>query len=67
LLSNINDPDNTHINDVFDYEEKLKELRNILITDLVKRENFIFNLSDVIAREKNEFFSNENHIHNVTK
>lgn len=67
LLSNINDPDNTLINDVFDYEEKLKELRKILITDLVKRENFIFDLSDVIAREKNEFFSNENHFQNVTK
>lgn len=66
LLSNIGDPDASDISEILEYEEKLKELRNMLITDIVRRENFILDVSDVIAREKKEFFSFEdmNHVKN---
>jgi len=63
-LSNINDPHSSVFNDLGEFEEKLSELKKILITDLVKRENFIISVSEIISREKNEFFGKENQIFN---
>ncbi len=58
----MNDPSSSVFNELGEYEEKLKELKKILITDLVKRENFIVSVSEMISREKNEFFTKENQI-----
>jgi hypothetical protein len=44
--------------EITEYEEKLKELRNLLITDLANREKFIINLGDFITKEKENYFSN---------
>ena len=52
-------PDPNRTRDIKEFEEKLLGLRNILITDLSKREKFVLNLSDLINTHKDEYFSYE--------
>jgi hypothetical protein len=42
--------------DIYEIEDKLKELSIVLTTDLINRENFISDLSLFISEEKNEYF-----------
>lgn len=57
-----------NINENFDkykisyIEEKLNELRSMLINDISKRENFILELSEFINQEKINFINTLNNI-----
>ena len=55
LLSNSNKI--TDLKEVNEIEEKLQEFSNLLVTDLINRENFITDLSLFIADEKSKYFS----------
>ena len=52
--------ENNKESELLEAEEKLKELRNAIILDLVKRENLIINLAEFITKEKEIFFNYEN-------
>ena len=58
LLDNFTE--NNKGSDLLEAEEKLKELRNAIISDLAKREHLIINLAEFITKEKEIFFNYEN-------
>ena len=50
------DIDDNKKREIKKYEMKLKALRQLLITDLVKREKYVLNLADNLMKEKETYF-----------
>lgn len=59
ILDNITDVSNvtTDMTELNEYEERLKDIKKVLMSDLTARENFILSLANVISTEKEDYFS----------
>ena len=57
LETNFADLNKEKKDDLKEIEEKLKDLRKLLLIDICKRENFVIKLGDFISNEKKAFLN----------